>query len=222
VELPRVYLYGIIHKTLRVELFDTCNKIASANFTDPGEREEVVRAIQCTMSFVDEHGVHEDTFVEPAVRSVNADLANRVRADHEALDPGTKLLLGLVSELSGTEGMMAVAIGARLHGQYCSFLGEYLTHMSVEENQVNEALWSAYTDEELAGLRTELQGSLPPQRFAELVALMVPAMNLQERIGVLGGMEMGAPPAVFEALSAIAQNALGEAGWAEVAKELPS
>ena len=39
---------------------------------------------------------------------------------------------------------------------------------------------------------------------------------------MLGGMKMGAPPAVFEALSAIAQNVLGEAGWAEVAKELPS
>jgi hypothetical protein len=95
-------------------------------------------------------------------------------------------------------------------------------HMSCEETEVNETLWAHYTDDELADIRGRLQGSIPPPRFAEWFALMVPAMNLQERIGVLTGMKLNAPPPVFEAMSGVAKEAIGEEAWAQVAGALPS
>ncbi len=60
-----------------------------------------------------------------------------------------------------------------------------------------------------------------PPRFAEWFALMVPAMNLQEQIGVLTGMKLNAPPPVFDAMSGVAKEAIGEEAWAQVAGALP-
>jgi hypothetical protein len=64
--------------------------------------------------------------------------------------------------------------------------------------------------------------SIPPPRFAEWFALMVPAMNLQERIGVLTGMKLNAPPPVFDAMSGIARQAMDDEAWHRVERALPS
>ena len=56
---PRVDLYGIIHKTLRVELFETGARLARTNFADPDERGALIAAFNETMGFIEEHGGHE-------------------------------------------------------------------------------------------------------------------------------------------------------------------
>ena len=50
---------------------------------------------------------------------------------------------------------------------------------------------------------------------------MMPAMNHQERVGMLTGIKLGAPAPAFEALSGLAREVLGEQIWSEVASELP-
>lgn len=218
----RVDLYGIIHKMLRVEIFDTATRIASANFADAAERAGVVSVFHNLAGFLDEHAEHEDTFVEPALRRADPVLADRVAAEHAQLDERFRAIADRVSGLETVGAEEAVGLGAHLHRDFSAFTGAYLTHMAIEEGEVNEVLWARYSDEELAGIRAELQASIPPERFAEWFARMVPAMNFQERAGVLTGIKQDAPPPVFEALSGVAREALGEAAWAEVEAALPS
>lgn len=218
---PRVDLYGIIHKMLRVEFFQTASLIGATNFADPQTRAETAALFGRTKAFLDEHGGHEDDFVEPSVREVNPDLAARLEKDHIGLDAQLESLAELLGQIEETEGEAAVGLGAQLHKGYSDFIGAYLMHMSCEETEVNETLWAHYTDDELAGIRGRLQGSIPPPRFAEWFALMVPAMNLQERIGVLTGMKLNAPPPVFDAMSGVAKEAIGEEAWGQVAGALP-
>ena len=218
---PRVDLYGIIHKMLRVELFQTASLIGTTNFADPQTRAETAALFGRTKAFLDEHGGHEDDFVEPSVREVNPDLAARLEKDHIGLDAQLESLVELLGQIEETEGEAAVGLGAQLHKGYSDFIVVYLTHMSCEETEVNETLWAHYTDDELVEIRGRLQGSIPPPRFAEWFALMVPAMNLQERIGVLTGIKLNAPPPIFDAMSGVAKEAIGEEAWAQVAGALP-
>jgi hypothetical protein len=169
-----------------------------------------------------EHGEHEDEFVEPSVRAADSDLATRIGRDHQKLDAHLHAMAEIVNRIEATEGDEAVGLGAQLHRSFSDFTGVYLVHMSCEETEVNEALWGAYTDDELAGVRGRLQASIPPPRFAQWFALMVPAMNVQERIGVLTGMKLHAPPPVFDMLSGVARSALSEEAYAEVERALPS
>ena len=39
--------------------------------------------------------------------------------------------------------------------------------------------------------------SIPPDEMATSLALMLPAMNIDDRAEMLGGMQAGAPPEVF-------------------------
>jgi len=75
------------------------------------------------------------------------------------------------------------------------------------------ALWEHYSDQELGLVRGQVQGSIPPARFGEWMEIMLPAMNLDERVGMLGGMKANAPPPVFAAVSAIAARVLGTTNW---------
>ena len=219
--MPRVDLYGIIHKTLRELLFDTSTQISRTNFADPGERSRLLAQFTRAMGFVEEHGHHEDTFVDPPLKAASAELAEEVQTKHKRLVKEAEALAGLVAQLRSAEGGDAVGLGARLHRDFSDYLSGYLGHMASEEGPCNAALWAKYTDDELAQIRTELQGSIPPPRFAEWFALMVSAMNFQERVGVLTGMKQGAPAPVFEAMSGVAKEAIGDQAWSQVEAALP-
>jgi len=220
--VPRVDLYGIIHKTLRHELFCTSRTLATADFSNPSERDSAAAQFRETMGFIDEHGHHEEHFVDTLVRKADSELADRIEAQHDALNEQGRRLAALLDQTLAAEPEQAIGLGAALHQAYSTFLGEYLRHMSIEETEANECLWNAYSDEELGEIRGRLQASIPPERFAQWFALMVPAMNLSERVGVLTGMKLVVPPEAFETMCAIARSSLSDGEWQEVSSRLGS
>jgi hypothetical protein len=69
-------------------------------------------------------------------------------------------------------------------------------------------------------LRGRLQGSIPPARFGEWLEILLPALNHDERTGVLKGIKAAAPPPAFAAATAIASRVLGPAAWSAVREQL--
>ena len=65
----------------------------------------------------------------------------------------------------------------------------------------------------------ELRASVPPPVMADVMAFMLPAMNTEERVDMLGGMSM-APPPVFAVLRRAAKKALSADEWAVVTTRL--
>jgi hypothetical protein len=52
------------------------------------------------------------------------------------------------------------------------------------------------------------------------IGVMVPAMNTEERVSMLGGMQAGAPPEIFELFRSAAEAALDPADYRSVATRL--
>jgi hypothetical protein len=50
--------------------------------------------------------------------------------------------------------------------------------------------------------------------------MMLPSMNIEDRVGVLGGMQAGAPPEVFAGMMALAQSVISPADYAALAARL--
>jgi hypothetical protein len=50
--------------------------------------------------------------------------------------------------------------------------------------------------------------SIPPERLATGLGIMLPAMNADDRVELLGGAQQGAPAAVFAGMLALARGAL--------------
>jgi hypothetical protein len=62
--------------------------------------------------------------------------------------------------------------------------------------------------QELLGIHGAIVGSLTPAEVAQSGALMLPAMNVEDRVELLGGMQAGAPPEVFAGMMRLAQSVI--------------
>ena len=51
--------------------------------------------------------------------------------------------------------------------------------------------------DELVGINQAIVASIPPEEMAIGLSFMLPAMNIDDRTEMLGGMKAGAPPEVF-------------------------
>jgi hypothetical protein len=207
-QAPRVDLYGAVHKALRSRLFDLAVELDRCAFGRPAEVAITLAAYRRTVGFLREHHHHEDQFIDVAIRELAPDILQTVTSHHAASDTVLGELDGLATAVEGADP----EAGSRLAARYRQFLVMYLAHMNYEETTVNAALWSKYSDPELAAIRGRLQASIPPARFGEWLEIMLPAINLDERAGMLGGMKANAPPPAFAMALEIASRVLGSAG----------
>jgi hypothetical protein len=70
------------------------------------------------------------------------------------------------------------------------------------------------------GLHQAIIASIPPEEMARSLAIMFPAMNVDDRCELLGGMQAGAPPEVFAGIWALAGSVLAEGDVRAVAGRL--
>jgi hypothetical protein len=82
------------------------------------------------------------------------------------------------------------------------------------------ALESAIGVEGVLGLHQAIIASIPPEEMARSLAIMFPAMNVDDRCELLGGMQAGAPPEVFAGIWALAGSVLAEGDVRAVAGRL--
>lgn len=211
---PRLDLYSGIHKGIRANMYETALLLSRTNFADDNERGQALTAVRTTLGFLDEHLVHEDTYVAPVLAEIAPDLAPTLagqHTDHERCSAELKATVARLHEGAGDP----LAEGAGLCAQFNALVAEQTEHMNLEESRANEVLWANRTDEQLAEIRGAIQGSIPPERFGEFLAIMLPNMNYHELTGMLGGIKTMAPPPVFEVVSGIARDTLGDR-WAAI------
>jgi hypothetical protein len=60
-------------------------------------------------------------------------------------------------------------------------------------------------------LHRQIVASIPPEEMAQTLPLMLPAMNIDDRTDVLGGMQQAVPPEVFAGVWTLAKSALDTA-----------
>ena len=72
----------------------------------------------------------------------------------------------------------------------------------------------------LLAMHNAIISSIPPDEMARSLALMLPAMNLEDRVEMLAGMRAGAPAEVFAGVVAIAEASLAPADMEALAIRL--
>jgi hypothetical protein len=174
-------MFTTIHKGLRALLFDAAAESGRVDVTVTSEIDALVARIECALAFLEEHAEVEDRHLLPALRTVAPELAASLAAEHRALDDlqheveraGDALLAAAPPERAG-----AVAALARA---FHRLLAAHLGHMGREETEANAALWAALDDGELLAIRGRVVRSLGPERHAEWIAMIRPALSPQER-----------------------------------------
>ena len=81
----------------------------------------------------------------------------------------------------------------RLYLGLAGFTSAYMVHQEFEELEVMPALSAALGVDELIAIDMAIVAQLTPEEMVYSASLMLPAMNVEDRVELVGGMQEGMP-----------------------------
>ncbi len=212
--------YRDVHKGVRAELFAVVGNAGNTDPADRAGRAALSAHVDEVVNLLVDHAHHEDTHVLPVFESHAPALFERISVDHAHLD----VRLTRIAERA--DAITEAAPGeqrARMHNLYldlASFTGAYLSHQEFEERIAMPALLDAVGVEGAIEIHQAIVSSIPAPVMAKNHAVMIRAMNLDDRTEMLGGMQHDAPPEVFEGVWSLTQSVLSVADFRALASRL--
>jgi hypothetical protein len=224
-ELDRVEfdIYRDVHKGIRSELFAVTS---AAGAVDPGDHDAVAATTARfggLVTFLVAHAEHEEEFLQGLIEVHAPQLAAIVMRDHRWLEcqmAQLEVLADQAVDAAGSSGDDARRLVHKLYLGLASFTSDYLGHQSFEELEISPALSIAIGPDELAAIDAAIVASIAPEDAAVALGLMLPAMNVDDRVELLGGMQVGAPPEVFAATMGLAETLLDAPDYRATAARL--
>lgn len=206
--LAVVDLYRDIHKGIRAELFAVTMTAASIDPVNRADRAALAAHVASIRGVLESHAEHEDVVIEPVLLEHAPTLAELVAADHERFEPQFARVSEAAAEFVGVADADARRLGHLLHLDLAAFTSAYLAHQDCEERVVMPTIERAIGPDGCGALHAAIVGSIPPDEMARSLAFMLPAMNVEDRVEMLSGIRMAAPPEVFTAVVDLARSVL--------------
>ena len=213
-------LYRNIHKGIRAELFAVTTAAGALDPADRAGRADLSRQVQGLVELLVGHAEHEDQVIQPALEKHLPALAEKIATDHPAIEARIAEIAFLVENAVEAPGFAQRGDLHRIYVELASFTSAYLAHQDVEERDVMPALELAVGVEEVVTMHEAIIASLTPQEMAMSLPLMLPAMNIDDRTEMLGGMRHGAPPEAFARVWDLARSVLAPADANRLATRL--
>jgi hypothetical protein len=218
-ELVAFDLYRDIHKGIRSELFAITTSAGNVDPSDELDRIALADHVASVARVLEMHAEHEDANLEGPLREHAPALASRIEHDHHVLEARFSFVNELAKDLaSATSDYRRLA--HLLYLELTGFTSAYLAHQIVEERVVMPALQEALGVEAVVGIHMAIVGSIPPEDMAASLAFMLPAMNVDDRTELLGGMQQSAPPEAFAGVCSLARSVLGAEEFSALARRL--
>ena len=212
--------YRDIHKGIRAELFSV---VTEAGRVDPGDRTvrtEFAGHVGRVVELLVAHAEHEDAHVQPVLEAELPHLAERVPAEHAALDARLLDLRAIADEAVNAPATEQREQLYRIYIELASFASAYLAHQDYEERVIMPALERAVGVDAVIGLHQTVLANIPPDEMAHTLAVMLPAMNVDDRTDMLGAMRATAPEPVFTGVWGLAASVLTPADHAQLGARL--
>jgi hypothetical protein len=209
-------LYREMHKGLRSALFHLCAAAGSLDASDMEAR----RALAAQFAEVDRlltlHHRHENEgALGHLIATVCPEFLAELQARHTKTVEDLTALRILVTALSHGHH-----IAGELYDRITALLTDYLGHMAFEERDLMPALSARATFESLIGAEIDVRSAIAPTDMLLFLRWMLPAMNADERLNMLGLMQITAPPGIFDTYWAIATYVLRKDQVAFLAERL--
>jgi iron-sulfur cluster repair protein YtfE (RIC family) len=213
-------IYRDIHKAIRVELFSVTTEAARLDPVQALARAALASQVRDVATFLGDHAEHEDGAVQPVLERELPTLAAKVAEDHAALEARMEGLVGMADNAARLDAEDPGFEVHRLHLALASFTSAYLEHQDVEERIIMPTLQQTVGVEAVVGIHQAILAGIPPEQMVAALALMLPAMNIDNRLEMLGGMRDNAPEEVFDGVWSLATSVLDPCDLSDLAKRL--
>lgn len=201
-----VDLYRDIHKGIRSQLFDVTERAGQVDPTDHADKATLAAHVRDLVELLVSHAEHEDGHIQPALEANLPRLAEQVASDHELLEARIALLAEQAADIDSPGDARWSA--RHLYVELAAFTSTYLAHQDLEERVIMPALEEVIGPDAGLAIHQAIVGSIPPEDLAKSLAVMLPAMNIDDRTELLGGMQAGAPAEVFRGVWGLAASVL--------------
>jgi hypothetical protein len=215
-----VDLYKDVHKGIRSELFAI---VESAGSTDPADacgKAALSDHVRSVVAFLDMHAHHEDAAIQPDLETHLPAIAERIAVDHVSFERRTEALVDLAATSAACDGPDRRRLSHQLYLDLADFAGAYLQHQDFEERVLMPALFEAIGMDAVIAMHQAIVGAIPPDEMARSLAVMLPAMNVDDRCELLGPMRAAAPAEVFAAVWSLTGSVLAPTDVTAIATRL--
>ncbi len=220
IEAVTFNLYRDIHKGIRRDLFELTERAGNLDPSYRSGRVDLASHLDRTVDLLVLHAEHEDASIQPAVERYFPDLAAEIEHDHEKIEARLVDLQGMAAEAVDATPSAQRDTVYRLYLELASFTSAYLSHQDLEERVVMPSIEEAIGVEAVIGIHMQILDNLPPDVMADSLALMFPAMNIDDRAELLGGMRQGAPAEVFEGVWGLTGSVLAPRDYTDLGARL--
>jgi hypothetical protein len=218
--VPRLDIYGAVHKGLRMFLFDTLNRIGATDAGDAAQLDAHLGQTRLLLTICRKHLEHENAFVHPMLDAARPQGSRRTAEDHDEHLLAIAGLEQAIDTLEATPPALLPAALERLYLRLARFVAENLEHMEVEETHSTALLRDAFDDAEIGAMLQRLIGSIDPAHVAVFHRWMYRAMSHAELAGMFRAMRALAPAPVVDAELALAREVLSYREWEKLAQAL--
>jgi len=213
-------LYRDIHKAIRNELFAVTTAAGNIDPNDRMDRAALADHIASVIELTESHADHEDSHIDAVLQAHAPELADKITADHHAFEPHLRWIGDFARQAAEATAGDFRRDTHLIYLELSAFTSAYLAHQLVEEREVMPALEKAVGIDTVLGLHHAIVSSIPPPEMAQALAIMFPAMNVDDRVEMLAGMKAAAPPEVFDGTLGIARSVLEPAQFTALAGRL--
>ncbi len=199
----RYDMYAFVHKALRRAQCEMLVRLGGTDFSRRG-LDTLIADLRGLLSLGASHISHEEVHIHTALELRAPKATDAVQHEHDSHRQSFRQLEELIDRLENAEAARRPAIGRQLYLSYSLFVARDFEHMFEEETELNARLWDSFNDAELGAMEGAIKSSLPPEKAIAFMRLMIPAVNAEERVMMMGGMKAQAPKEVFEAVMEMA------------------
>jgi hypothetical protein len=220
-------LFTPIHKAIRSMIYELSARVQTQDFEDLESSRTLVRDLEhnfsaatsagCLLCLLHHHAGDEERHVFASTATLDGPLTEGFIAEHHGLTRRLGGITGHAHDLltlgSPTERALA---GERLTLELNEFFATYLAHLNREDATLIPFMRAHFTDEQQRRMRGAIMAGIPPDRMAEILRWMLPALNPSELTKFLAGVKATAPPPMFEAIRQLGDRYVPADRWEAV------
>lgn len=218
--VPRVDLYGPVHRGLRWAMARLLAGMGSASPARPVETDAVLRDLDELLVSIEQHIKHEEAFLHPALEARRPGATAGLVHDHAEHANATAGLRVIVGALRSGSTETRAPLWRALYLRFAGFVAENIVHMAEEEEVTQPLLEELFTTDELSDLHDRLLASIPPDEMLAFLRFMLPANDFEFRVGMLAGARAAMPAEAFAGMFAAATVNLAPEEIRELAERL--
>jgi hypothetical protein len=205
-------LFTLIHKGLRLGLFELTINVGRADWSDRAAVVGITNQWQPFLNLLRAHTQHEESHIFRLLAACDPIAVEPASEQHHDLDD---LLDHLEEQFDRALAEPAAPAGLTLYRDLTRFVAAFLPHLYDEETRIMERIWACCSDEDIAATRAAIMTEMTPDVQGVSLRCTLPAIDPPTRRALVRGLDR-APSGGAAAVMALAEQVLSPAEAADL------